>query len=319
VIIRRRHTGNFTTIANVLFKDERLALDELGLLAWLRHCPDDWEIRRPALMRRFKIGRDGMRRIMRALLRYGWIMAQVTRLSDGRVHVIYEVRDEPGPELSEDQARSALSLVSSGAGPGESNDDDGSADGTEANGEAALPDADPGGGLPPTGQPEAASRLRPSHPGSIEDSLKTDSVKTESPKGVRAFSNVLEAWPAEHILSMVACENLHASLTDAIKEAAFQGVKPYLDDCHTQSRKVCDLATYYREKRWERFQQKKSAGSTVCAVRPGTPQWYRWREYYVATGRSTTFMDDRARSGGPLTFPSEWPPAIGSTGPPVAA
>ena len=35
MIIRRRHTANFTTIGNVLFEDERLAADEVGILAYL--------------------------------------------------------------------------------------------------------------------------------------------------------------------------------------------------------------------------------------------------------------------------------------------
>jgi hypothetical protein len=309
MIIRRRHTANFTTIGNALFNDERLALDELGLLAWLRSRPDDWEVRRPALMRRFRVGRDGMRRIMRSLLRYGWMMAQVTRLSDGRVHVIYEVRDEPGPELTEDEARSALSLVSSGAGPGESMEDDGEGDGTEPEVDGADPPA--AYGSPPTGQPEAGSRLRPSPPGPIEDSLKTDSVKTESPKGVRAFVDVKAAWPTDHVLSYVVCEAIHAGLTDADKAAAFQGIKPYLSDCSTQNRKVCDLATYYRERRWERFAAKATATANR-SFRIRSPQWYRWREYNVAIGQSVKFMDHYASQNpqGMWSEASEWPPPM---------
>src|SRR5579871_5191322 len=116
MIIRRKHTANFTTIGNALFNDERLDADVLGVLAYPRSKPEDWEVKPVQLRKRFRLGRDSMRRIIRTGIRFGWVVARVTRLSNGTVSVIYEVRDEAGPELSEDEARSALSLVSSGAG-----------------------------------------------------------------------------------------------------------------------------------------------------------------------------------------------------------
>lgn len=309
MIIRRCHTANFTTIGNVLFEDERLALDEVGLMSWLLSRPNDWQVRRPALMRRFKVGRDGMRRIMRSLLRFGWIRAQITRLSDGRVHILYEVRDEPGPELSEDEARAALSLVSSGAGPSESADDDGSEDGTEEAGEAS-PDADPGGGSPPTGQPESASRLRPSPPGYKKEKLKTDSQRTESTKGVRAFQAVLSKWNPDHVLSRIVCEGLHAALTDADQEAAVKYAGPYVSDRSSQGAKLCDLATYYRERRWERLAVKSSAVSGTFHVRAGTPQAFRWREYLERTEPQKLKMFDLTMDRNGYTAPSEWPPPL---------
>lgn len=306
MIIRRRHTANFTTIGNVLFEDERLALDEVGLMAWLLSRPNDWEVRRPALMRRFKIGRDGMRRVLRSLLRLGWIRAKVTRLSDGRVHVLYEVRDEPGPELSEDEARAALSLVSSGAGPSDAADDDGEDEGTEQQPDGADPPA--GYGLPPTGQPEAASRLRPSPPGHRDESLKPDSQSPESYQhGGRDFADVKALWPVDHVLSYVACEGLHAGLTDRDQAAALRAIKSYLDDCKVQTRKVCDLATYYRERRWERF-TAKDVPVKPAEIKPYTPQWHRWHEHKKATGQSVGFMEARAREGSSWYEPTEWPP-----------
>ena len=63
MILKRRHTANFTTIGNGAFDDERLKLDELGILTWLLSRPENWEVRRPQLRKRFKIGRDALRRI----------------------------------------------------------------------------------------------------------------------------------------------------------------------------------------------------------------------------------------------------------------
>ena len=49
MIIRRRHTAHFTTIGNALFEDERLAADEVGVLAFLLSKPHDWQVRRPGV------------------------------------------------------------------------------------------------------------------------------------------------------------------------------------------------------------------------------------------------------------------------------
>lgn len=302
MIIRRKHTRNFTTIGNALFEDERLEVDEIGTMAWLLSRPPDWEVRRPALMRRLKIGREGLRRVIRNCIRFGWIVAKVTRLSNGTISIVYEVRDEAGPTLSEDEVKAALSLVSSGAGSGDSDDDEGAEHG---------PDADPGGGSPGDGQPEAASRLRQAVGGPIEDSLKTDSVKTESPNGAWAFSDVLKLWPSDHVVSPFACEKLHVELTETLQQAAFNGVRPYLEDCKASSRKVCDLGTYYRERRWERFLAIRPAGQ-MAVIKAHTPNFYRWREYYVATGdlKATSGLDTMAKLGRDITVPSPWPPAM---------
>ena len=115
MIIRRLHTANFTTIGNVLFEDERLAADEVGILAYLLSRPHDWEVRRPALMRRWGMGRDAIERVVSNLVRYGWCIARKDRLPNGTFFMIYEIRDEPGPTLTDEQVRQALSLVSSEA------------------------------------------------------------------------------------------------------------------------------------------------------------------------------------------------------------
>lgn len=302
MIIRRRHTANFTTIGNELFNDERLSLDEIGLIAWFLSRPNDWEVRRPALMRRFGVGRDGLRRMLRNAVRFGWMRAEITRSEQtGRVYVIYEVRDEPGPELSEEEARSALLLVSSGAGPGESADDDGEGDGADDNPEAT------GYGSPPTGPPGAARRLRQSHPGPIKNLLNTDSVNTESTQCARAFSDVKRAWPPMHVLSSVAAEAAFVGLKETDKNACAAGIVPYLADCRANNRKICDLTTYIREQRWERFAGKDPAPVKQWETRPGTPQWYRWRDYHHPDG-PWRLMESWAAQGKSWWAPDEWPP-----------
>src|SRR5216684_1125581 len=110
MIIRRRHTANYTTIGNVLFEDERLAADEVGILAFLLSRPHDWEVRRPALMRRWRVGVVAIKRIVHNWMRTGWCHAEKVRLPNGTFYIVYEIRDQPGEGLSDEQIREALSL-----------------------------------------------------------------------------------------------------------------------------------------------------------------------------------------------------------------
>lgn len=300
MIIRRRHTANFTTIGNALFDDERLAIDAVGLLAYLLSRPHDWEVRRPALMRRWKIGSVSMRRIMNSLLQAGWVAAKKTRLSDGTFRIIYEVRDEPGPELSEDDVRKALA-PESGAVVAEESDE--TTTGSDSK-------AQPG---PPLCQPYVDDQGVVTG-GVAYKTLPNTDYQGLNPhqRGGRAFADVKTLWPVEHVLSFIVCETIHAGLIGVDQDAAFRGIKPYLTDCQEKNRKICDLATYYRERRWERFAQtgmlERPKGIKVYSA-----QWHRWREYRIATGQSIKYMESYAREhpdGIWSIEPSEWPPPL---------
>jgi hypothetical protein len=115
MIIRRRHTANFTTISNVVFDDGRLAADEVGILTYLLSRPHNWEVRRPALMKRWGIGEHALKRIIRGLMRTGWCQASKVRLPNGTFCINYEISDQPGRELNDEEITEALSLVSAEA------------------------------------------------------------------------------------------------------------------------------------------------------------------------------------------------------------
>lgn len=301
MIIRRKHTANFTTIGNALFSDSRLMLDELGLLCFLLSKPHDWEVRRMALRRQFKIGRDGMRRMFRNLIQCGWLVAEVTRSADGRVSIIYQVRDEPGPELTAEEAKAALSLVSSDAGPGDSAHDE-----TGDTGGDPPPGAADGGRPAGGGQPPPANPPRP-----YKTLQKTDSQKTESTKGARAFFEVLAKWPPGHVLSETTARAGFANLDAEDQADCIAGILPYLDDCRAQGRMICDLRTFIEQRRWERFKPKAGSERRLVVVKFGTDQWTAWRRHLEATGGDVTNFD---RMGSNPTFggkamPSEWPPA----------
>ena len=299
MIIRRRHTANYTTIGNVLFEDERLEADEVGILAFLLSRPHDWEVRRPALMRRWKVGRDTIKRVMTNLIRTGWCRARKIRLSNGTFQVIYEIRDEPGRELSEVETREALSVESTGPVAG------------EAEGEDDEPDHMPGTDPPPTGQPGVANQGVAAPPLAIEELQTTGSPRTESTQLAGGFLTMRAIWPSEHVLSYVACENLHVGLTEARQEAAVSSAKAYLAECASKSRKVCDLATYYREMRWERFAARAAAAPRFAAIQRNTPQAFRWRDYFARMEpHKIASFDRQMAERGVYTAASEWPPAM---------
>jgi hypothetical protein len=295
--IRRRHTKNFTTIGNALFNDERLAADEVGIMGYLLSRPHDWETRRPALMRRWHLGRDAMRRVLTNLVRTGWLQAEKIRLSNGTFKVTYEIQDEPGPSLSEDEVKAAFSVVSAEAGDDNSSEND-------------TPEHPP----PDTPKPYVDGRIADTR--GWEESLNTDSLNTESTKAaVPNWSDLRQKWPASEILSPLACEKLFASLSQEDRRLAVDGVRAYLARCKERNRKTCDLSTYLKERRFETV--KVEAENTMFTLRPGTPQAARWLE----DGALTDFQRYRLQHGQAITVQTEWPPTLPkeqSTGPPLS-
>lgn len=303
MIIRRKHTANFTTIGNALFNDERLAADEVGILAFLLSRPNDWEVRRPALMRRWKIGRDAMKRIVTNWIRTGYCLARKTRLSNGTFHIIYEIRDQPGPSLSEDEVRNALSLVS-GEASSDQNEENEDAENLSETGD------------PPTCQPGVDDQGVATRPRPIETLLNPESPRTESTHDLGGFSKLLEGWPTDHVLSRVAAEGAFASLNADKRKLCLDHFGAYLSDCKASNRKVCDVTTFIREQRWERF-AVKAAAANCAVIKPYSPEFHRWREYreFIGDHAGVTTMDTMAKLGRDLTVPSRWPPGKG-TGPP---
>ena len=101
-LILRRRTRNFTIVANEVFNDERLSLEAMGLLAWLRSRPDDWSLSVEHLKARFKVGRDSMHRLVRELVEAGWVTRERKRdeTTKAFIGIEYVVLDEAVPPSS---------------------------------------------------------------------------------------------------------------------------------------------------------------------------------------------------------------------------
>jgi hypothetical protein len=100
MIIRRKHTANFTIVTNEAINDKRLSLEERFALVWLLSRPHDWEVSRAACAKLWGVGRDKARRILRRLAETGWAKGEMMRdESTGTfIGMRYTVTDECGPE-----------------------------------------------------------------------------------------------------------------------------------------------------------------------------------------------------------------------------
>lgn len=97
MIIRRKHSSNYTVIPNALLQDDRLALDEKGLLCFLLHLPEDWVVRQGDLKKRCGVSKDKMQRLMRRLIELGYVLMVKSRDDDTQKFGAneYHVYDQP--------------------------------------------------------------------------------------------------------------------------------------------------------------------------------------------------------------------------------
>lgn len=326
MIIRRRLTKSFVTLENALVRDRRLSLDEHGMLHYLLSLPDDWEVSRAHCAKFWNIGRDKAARIFRSLRKYGW--AQVERMhgEDGTfLGVRWIISDEPGEEVSDEvlDQDAAAGGEDESASPESANGEDSSNHDTE----------NPCDGSTVARVTRSTDKA---YHGYNIDSKKTDSEENRLPQtGAREksigegqvpepmFSDLKAQWPIDHVLSRVAAEQAWQRLGKADRRKALEVAPRYLDDCRRHSRKVCDLTTYLREERFEKFAASPRHGASYLA-KPYTPQWHRWRDYLKATGKSITLMESQAAKGAGWTTKGEWPPPLPpsadtqGTGPPAS-
>ena len=309
MIIKRRYTKHFVTLENNLVRDRNLSLDEHGMLHYLLSLPDDWEVSQAQCARFWRIGRDKCNRIFRSLARQGWAQKETLRSEeDGKIlGVRWFISDEPGEGTSDEAILDETSETADSESPSPEN---------------------PTSGEPLSENPATANPLpgnpSPENPATAiyKDSKKTDSEENRLPQrgageksieisgtAPASFDDLVGLWPTENILSRTAAEQAWQRLGKVQRQHAFKVAPRYLGDCSHNSRKVCDLTTYLREERFERFVASPQRGASVLA-KVGTPQWHRWREYRLATNQLVKLMDHQAARGIGWTVPTEWPPAL---------
>lgn len=123
MIIRRKHTKNFTIMSREVFADTRLSPEALGVLCYLRSLPDDWTVSQDHLRSRFCCGKHKMQGIIRELIETGWMVRHTARAA-GRGTFAgsdYIVNDEPSASAAETspqaENRAAVDPSAAGAAP----------------------------------------------------------------------------------------------------------------------------------------------------------------------------------------------------------
>ncbi len=99
-IVRHRHSRNFTTIPNAIFKNPGLSLSSKGLLGFLLSKPPSWQTRHDHLLRELGIGRKLLNRCIEELIAEGYCERDETQGRDEHnrfTPLNYVIRDIPKP------------------------------------------------------------------------------------------------------------------------------------------------------------------------------------------------------------------------------
>lgn len=308
-VFRRQHNSNFTTISNRLFDDDRLAADELGILAFLISRPQDWEVRRPALMRRWGIGIVAMKRIVHSWMRTGWCQAAKVRMPNGQFYIEYRIYDLPGREMSDDEIREALSLVSS----------------------EVLKDGSPS--ISADDEPVSEGEPPPCQPGVVDQPLagggwlikdiptnelpRTDFTKKPEREGARVrekhalnLAEFKRRWPTNASDDQSRVDSAWWALSNEDGEAALIGISPFLENMKRNHRKHPPAGfNYLSQKRWELLEASKVASHAVSQFAPSSREGRAISTLFDIAGKSDFFRSAIFR-GGTVNFRAEIDPQL---------
>ncbi len=101
-----KKTGNFTILDNTCLKDENLSWKGRGLLVYLLHLPDDWQIYLEDLKNRGIDGRDSTISGIKELMKNGYIRRTRKRDKGRFVGYEYEVYEIPNELAIAEYAKS---------------------------------------------------------------------------------------------------------------------------------------------------------------------------------------------------------------------
>jgi len=99
MIVKRKHTGRFAVIPNVLANDEQLTPNALAILVYLLAKPSDWQVNIEGLRKRFGIGRNSVYQALSLLAAAGYVHKRQTRGEANQFNQVeYVVFDTPEAE-----------------------------------------------------------------------------------------------------------------------------------------------------------------------------------------------------------------------------
>ena len=106
-----KKTNNFTIVDNHFIRDENLSWKARGLLVYLLHLPDDWQIYLEDLKNRATDGRDSTISGIKELMKKGYIKRTRKREKGRFVGYDYEVYEVPNEIIATKNGKSEIGLV----------------------------------------------------------------------------------------------------------------------------------------------------------------------------------------------------------------
>ena len=82
-IVKRVHTGNYSTISNECFRDKTLSARAKGIYAWVMTLPPEWKLHKNRVEQNFTEGRDAINKAWKELIDAGYIVKSVVPLRPG--------------------------------------------------------------------------------------------------------------------------------------------------------------------------------------------------------------------------------------------
>ncbi|WP_312085166.1 conserved phage C-terminal domain-containing protein [Exiguobacterium sp.] len=79
----KKEAGRFVSLDKTVLHDSRLSLQAKGLHSYMMSMPDDWVFYETELQKHFTNGRDSIRKTMRELQTFGYLVKRQSKKSDG--------------------------------------------------------------------------------------------------------------------------------------------------------------------------------------------------------------------------------------------
>ncbi len=285
---------NFTVLRNEIFDHEELSMEALGLLTFLISRPRDWKVNQAHLKKRFGLGRDKFQRIMRELIKAGYVERRQGRSEDESTFgtVQYHVFDTPIKDRETLDSQQPENPVADENKP------------------------EPDGNEEETGgcvdqQPE---NLVTRSSGDLKTRTLTnkDNITNKSPLPPKAGGGAALAdgdWEK-------LCEGWTLALGDSFERArrpwarlsmADQGLALKHAKAFQQDKPKAHLTTYIRQKRWQSYEQaalKRQAAQFVF-IEKGSPEWLAWCNH-KRSAIFSSFNTEHRKEG--CYQRSRWPP-----------
>lgn len=290
-IYRERLTRNYTVIDNRILRDPRLKGEAKGLLVSLLSHHPQWKIIIKVVMREMGWGRDKVYRLLKHLSALGYVHRSQDRDqragSFGEVSYCVYANPSCNPALG---TASADGPLPDSPLPGKS--------------KASKRRSKEIKKIPP---PPASASEPELGPGRGESASSHDPPRNgDAQRSKLTFERFWTTYTPDAYMSRHAAERKWQRMGEAHRQKAIESLALYFADCRASGRKRVNAVRYLQERIWEGYSDPRRQSMVI--LNPGSPQWIKWREHYVSTGRSVSFMDARASEGKIFVVPTEWPP-----------